>query len=93
MIQLNEQLLQFIKYALCGGVATVAHIIFFHLAAWKLFPALKEKDYAVRFLDLPAADIDDSIRSRNSMYSNALAFIFSNFYQTKISEIIDLSYI
>ncbi|MBU0481281.1 MAG: GtrA family protein [Proteobacteria bacterium] len=78
MIHLNESLLQFIKYAICGGLATAAHIIFFHLAAWKIFPALRENDYAVEFLDLPVADIDDPTRARNSMSSNVLAFVFSN---------------
>lgn len=78
MIHLNPSLLQFIKYSLCGGIATVIHIILFHLAAWKFFPALRENDYAVRFLDLPVADIDDSTRSRNSMCSNTFAFMFSN---------------
>jgi hypothetical protein len=34
----NPAVLQFIKYALAGGLATLTHIIIFHFIAWKIFP-------------------------------------------------------
>ncbi len=74
----HAALIQFIKYALAGGVATTVHITLFHLLAWKFFPALQEKDFAVRVLKLPVARLTDKVRSRNSMIANLTAFVFSN---------------
>jgi putative flippase GtrA len=72
-------LVQFVKYGICGGVATLTHITMFHLCAWRLFPALQRNDLAVRFLRLSCPDQDDAVRSRNSMIDNAIAFVVSNF--------------
>jgi len=77
-MEISENLIQFIKYALAGGVATITHILVFHMSAWKLFPALQEKDYFVRLMHVRLEPIDESLRARNSMISNALAFLVSN---------------
>ena len=69
--------LQFIKYALAGVVATGTHIFFFHLVGWKLFPCLTEKDHLVRLLSLQIRPVNDYSRARNSMISNIIAFMFS----------------
>jgi len=74
----SGNLLQFIKYALSGAVATVVHIAIFHLMAWKIFFALQPRDWFVKLLGLPIADLDDAARSRNSMLSNGAAFLVSN---------------
>jgi len=74
----NPAILQFIKYALAGGLATVTHICLFHLIAWKIFPSLQEKDHAVRFFNLTIRKINDATRSRNSMIGNVIAFLFAN---------------
>jgi putative flippase GtrA len=71
--------IQFIKYAISGGIATITHILVFHLAAWKLFYALQANDWFVKILKLPIRQISDSARARNSMKANAVAFILSNF--------------
>ncbi|MCH7676153.1 GtrA family protein [candidate division KSB1 bacterium] len=71
-------LVQFVKYSLSGGAATIVHIIIFHLAAWKIFPSLQENDYAVATLGLSVAAVDVATRSLNSMLSNGVAWIFSN---------------
>lgn len=70
-------LLQFIKYALAGGFATIVHIITFHLVAWKIFPALQPHDHAVRIFKLKIRDVNDYTRSRNSMIGNCIAFVVS----------------
>jgi putative flippase GtrA len=69
---------QFIKYAICGGVATAVHITVFHLFAWKILPALQKNDHLVIMLKLRTQELDDATRSRNSMIDNGLAFLFSN---------------
>jgi putative flippase GtrA len=71
-------LVQFVKYGIAGGLATLVHIIVFHLVAWKFFPALQENDFAVVILGLSISEVDVTTRSFNSMLSNGIAFIFSN---------------
>ncbi len=77
-MHINENLLQFIKYALAGGLATATHIVIFHLAAWLLFPALQKKDHLVRLFNLKLREIDERYRARNSMICNILAFMIAN---------------
>ena len=78
MIFDNPALVQFIKYAVAGGVATVTHIVIFHFIAWKMFPCLQEKDHAVRILKLTIRKVNDATRARNSMIGNLIAFMIAN---------------
>ena len=73
-----DNIIQFIKYALAGGLATVTHILVFHLTAWLVFPALQDKDHLVRLCNLRLRPIEEGHRARNSMICNALAFLVSN---------------
>jgi putative flippase GtrA len=73
-----SNLVQFIKYAISGCIATSTHIIVFHLVAWKMFFALQADDWFVRLFNLPIKNLDDTTRSRNSMKGNGVAFFFSN---------------
>ncbi len=78
MITDNPALIQFIKYAVAGALATMTHIVVFHLAGWKIFPVLQAKDLAVRFFKLTITATDDAARARNSMICNGIAFLISN---------------
>lgn len=69
---------QFVKYGIAGCMATAVHVALFHLAAWKLFPALQASDPFVVLLDIRVPELTDVVRARNSMIDNAIAFIFSN---------------
>ena len=71
-------LVQFIKYGISGGLATLVHIIVFYLVAWKIFPSLQEKDFFIVILGITVTEVDVATRSFNSMLSNGVAFIFSN---------------
>lgn len=71
--------IQFVKYSLSGCVAVAVHIVAFYLFAWLLVPALKEDDIVVRILNLSVTAINDTVRARNAVINNWLAFIFSNF--------------
>ena len=71
-------LIQFVKYAICGGGAVTVHVIIFYLLSGLLIPALNDKDIVVRLLHLSSGDISDAVRARNAMINNGLAFIFSN---------------
>lgn len=70
--------IQFLKYAIAGAVATAVHIVIFHILAWKTFPALQPEDPFVRMLNLSIETLENAMRSRNSMLSNAGAFVVSN---------------
>jgi putative flippase GtrA len=72
-------LVQFVKYAIGGGIATSVHILIFHLFAWRVFPALQADDWAVRWFKLSVPPEGDALRSRNSMIDNGIGFLFSNF--------------
>ncbi len=74
----SAAVIQFIKYGLAGGIATITHITIFHLIAWKIFPALQEKDHAVQFFNLTIKKVNDATRARNSMIGNFIAFLISN---------------
>ncbi|MGW8194917.1 MAG: GtrA family protein [Desulforhopalus sp.] len=74
----SDVVIQFIKYALAGGLATLTHIIIFHLIGWKLFPSLQENDHAVKFFNLKIRTVNDYTRARNSMIGNCLAFLVAN---------------
>ena len=71
-------LLQFIKYGISGCIATLTHILIFHLVAWKWFFALQANDWFVKLLHIPVQELDDTTRSRNSMKGNGVAFVVSN---------------
>ena len=74
----NENFIQFIKYALAGGLATLTHIAIFHLMACKLFPSLQPNDHAVRLFGLRIRKVNDYQRARNSMIGNVIAFLIAN---------------
>ena len=74
----NETFLQFIKYGLAGGVATLTHICIFHLVGWKLFPCLQAKDHAVRLFKLKIKKLDNRRRAANSMVTNGISFLIAN---------------
>ena len=78
MIFSDEAIIQFIKYAFAGAVATGVHITIFHLLAWRCFPALQAGDYFVKAFKLSVLEVDDTRRSKNVVVCNWLAFPVSN---------------
>jgi putative flippase GtrA len=74
----HSPLVQFIKYAIAGGIATVVNILLFYCFALKLMPALDPSDAVAKLLHLDVSLLSDTVRARNSMIDNGIAFIFSN---------------
>lgn len=72
-------IVQFFKYAVCGGIATATQIAIFHLIGWRLIPCLQPHDPFVKYLHLQVPEIALAKRARNSMIANVIGFIFSNF--------------
>lgn len=71
-------LMQFIKYALAGGIATAVHILCFFLVGFFLFPCVNKDDILVRLFRLTAPEVEEARRSRHAVYSNIGAFFVSN---------------
>ena len=71
-------LVQFIKYAIAGGIATAVHVSLFYFCAVKLLPALNQHDALAGWLHLHVATVSDAVRARNSAIDNVIAFMFSN---------------
>jgi putative flippase GtrA len=74
----HSPLVQFIKYAIAGGIATVVHIILFYAGAVMLMPALSPGDPVAKLLHLHVPLLTDDIRARNYTIDYVVAFIFSN---------------
>jgi len=70
--------LQFIKYGICGGIATLVDMVGFFLLAWLLFPALTHEDLFVKIFHLSPEPVSEAMRSRNFVIDNVICFIFSN---------------
>lgn len=71
-------LVQFIKYAIGGGIATAVDMAVFFFLAWRVFPALRENDPVVTRLRLKVRHVEEDARSRRFVLNTAIAFIFSN---------------
>jgi len=74
----HGHLVQFIKYAIAGGIATLVHTSLFFLLAWKVFPAITADDPVAGVLNVPPSNITDSVRALHAGIDNAIAFMFSN---------------
>jgi putative flippase GtrA len=71
-------LVQFLKYAIGGGVATGVDMLVFFLLAWRVFPALRENDPVVLRLRLRVRHVEEDDRSRRFIVCTAIAFMMSN---------------
>lgn len=74
--------IQFIKYGIAGGLATVAHVtVFFILSLW-IFPAMLADTgldaMVVEFLGVEVPVIEEAARKRHFFINNIIAFLFGN---------------
>lgn len=70
--------IQFIKYAIAGGIATVVDMVTFSLCAWLLFSALSPNELIVKLFHINVAPIPDNLRALHYSVDMAIAFLFSN---------------
>ena len=71
-------LVQFVKYGLAGGLATVTHVLAFFLVGFLLFPCVTDNDPLVKLFGLVAPAVDEALRARHAVFSNVVAFFVSN---------------
>ena len=78
-------LVQFIKYAIAGGIATVVHVLIFYLLAWKIFPAINSTDPVAGWLNIEPSNTSDNLRAWFYVLDYFVAFMISNFVVYKIN--------
>jgi putative flippase GtrA len=78
LVEKNHSGIQFLKYAMCGGVAFATDMVTFFLVAWLLFPALTETDLFVRIFNMQIEPVAEGTRSVNFVIGNGIAFMVSN---------------
>jgi len=69
---------QFIRYGICGGIATVVDFVALFLLAWLVFPALQQDDVLVKLLGISVKEISETVREWHFILCSAGAFILSN---------------
>jgi len=78
-------LIQFIKYGIAGGAATVVCIVTFYIMSIFVLNALSPDDAVIELmrkflgLNIDIAPLADGIRARNAAINNSAAFVASNF--------------
>jgi putative flippase GtrA len=70
---------QFIKYGLAGGIATVVDLGITYLLSWRMIPALTSDDLVVRLLHLNIIPVEEAVRARNYVFCRGISFFFANF--------------
>lgn len=70
--------IQFIKYAMAGGVATATDMVVFFALAFTVFPALTEAELLVQLFHVDVSAIEQSVRERNFIINSVIAFMFAN---------------
>ena len=74
----SPPLVQFVKYGVAGGIATVTHILTFFLVGFLILPCVAPEDPLVKLFGLAAPVVSDALRARNAVFSNLVAFMVSN---------------
>jgi len=69
---------QFVKYGIAGGLATVVDVLAFYAAAVWALSALTPADPVARLLGLQVAPIAETLRSSHYVWDKVIAFMFSN---------------
>ena len=72
-------LVQFIKYGIAGGIATVVQTIIFFTLSMTVLPASKPDEFLVKLFGVTLPEIENAVRARNFICANGIGFIFSNF--------------
>ena len=74
----SDPLGQFVRYLIAGGIGAAIEVVLFALLAWKVFPALREDEWAVRLFDLTIPALEPARRSLNFAACMTVTFIVSN---------------
>ena len=70
--------IQLIRYAISGAAGTIVHSCIFIGLGLFMLPALTQDDVVVKLLSAGIQPVSETIRARNSMLNNIIAFLFSN---------------
>jgi putative flippase GtrA len=70
--------IQFIKYGMAGGLATVVDLTVTYLLSWKVIPALTSDDVFVKLFGLSIVPVEEALRARNYFINRGIAFLIGN---------------
>lgn len=73
--------IQFIKYAIAGGLATAVDIAVFYFLSWRIFPALRPEDPVAQVVSrfgLSILPVTEVLRGRHYVINRCVTFLFSN---------------
>jgi putative flippase GtrA len=70
---------QFVKYAMAGGLATIVDLGITFYLSWKVMPTLTSDDVLVRTFGLTIIPVEESTRAYRYFIICGVAFLFSNF--------------
>ena len=70
--------IQFIKYAIAGGIATAVDLVVIFLCGWLLLPTLRQDEFLVNFFHIVVPAVTDQARSWHFYVNSGIAFLFSN---------------
>lgn len=74
--------IQFVKYAIAGGIATVVDVAVFYFLSWRVYPTLRPDDpvaQALRRFGFSLLPVAEALRGRNYVINRCITFLFSNF--------------
>ena len=74
--------IQFVKYGMCGSLATLVDIVVFSILAWKVFPALQTDELIVTLLQIEIVEVSEKIRSIHYVIDRSITFGYLVSYRT-----------
>jgi putative flippase GtrA len=69
---------QFLRYLIAGGISAAIELVLFALLSWRIFPALREDEWAVRLFDLTISPVDPAQRALNFAACMTITFVVVN---------------
>ncbi len=70
---------QFVKYSICGALATLVFIVASYFFSWLVLPALRADDPILKILPLKVQPVEESLRATRFVVNSIFAFIIANF--------------
>lgn len=74
----DDPILQFLKYGICGGIATATDFVAFYILSIWIIPGLGSEDSVVQLLNLDVPDMTEDVRSNRFLMNRSITFIISN---------------
>jgi len=78
MTRVQEWIAQFVRYGVCGVLATMADAATFYLMSWWVCPALRPDDPVAKWIRRTPPSVPESQRAIRFVVNNIVAFVVAN---------------